>query len=143
MQVKSLESDRIEKLSILDKNHANYAQDRIGNAGGLDSDIVLCEDTGDYVTKSDKILDFWVAYCEREQASGEGLEVARSIGLDDSLELFNGIDSDIEENQACFLNNVKDALEDGELLGKLEISQSEAEEAHEKVTELLNRDCFK
>jgi hypothetical protein len=144
MQVKSLESGRVEKLEIIDSYFVNYAQDSIGNSGGLDSDIVLCEDTGDYVTKDDETLDFWLSFCEREQASGEGLDIARKIGLaNNDSGIFHTISGDIESDQAYFLNAIKDVLEDSELLQKLDVDEGEAKEAHEEICELLNRECFK
>lgn len=144
MKVKSLESGRVEILEIMDSNGFDYAKDCIGNAGGLCSDIVTCEETGDYVTKNDETLEFWLAFCAREEASGKGLEIVRKIGLDAGNQAdLNIVGEDIENNQKYFLMQIRDALEDGELLAKLEITQEDAEDAHIEIFELLNRDCFK
>lgn len=145
MQVTAIDTGRSAKLEIIDSNGVNYAQDSIGNCGGLwnGEDSIKTNDDDEFVVNKDENLKFWESFCGREQASSDGLEVARSIGLDSCLELFNGLDGDIEKDQFYFLSAVKDALEDGELLCKLEISKSEAEEAHNKITDLLDRECFK
>jgi hypothetical protein len=141
MLLKSLESGKTEVLSIVCSNGIEYVNDVIGNNGGWDYiDYDAFSDL--YTVAKDEYFDWWVAFCEREQAQSDAVEVARSVGLEEQATL-NTDFSDLELYQKQYCDALKNALEDGELLKLLNINEMEIEGAHADISEILNRKCFK
>jgi hypothetical protein len=142
MLLKSLESGKTEVLSIVCSNGIEYVQDCIGNSGGWDH-IDYDADNDCYTVAFDCDFDWWVSFCDREQAQSDAVEIARRVGLEEQATLNTDfIDLELYQKQYC--EALKDALEDGELLKLLNINEmDEIEGAHADISEILNRKCFK
>ena len=134
----SKESGKTWEIKLEDRNGCCYLNDTLGNSGAFETGGLDIDDEGNITSETDQNASWWVRYIDGEQRQLKCEKVLREAGCHEIYDeaIKESGCSDLDYQSTIFQNMVLNALEDGELLGRLDTTEDLAGDAYNDIKEI-------